>query len=265
MIRIENQSVDANRWQNARQFDFSKSGCLDVWRVCVIANLSRLDHFRNLMARDEIERASRYLRPADQNRMIVSRGAARLILSAYLKTGAANIQFGIGRNGKPFIKRPDNRRLDFNLSHSGDYIAIAVCAAATGVDVEKIDTSFDFDDISCRFFNADEVCFINETHSAERFFLLWTRKEALLKATAKGLDDDLTQIRALDGVHHLPEYVFDHNYRQCDWKTTSFRLTDGYIASVTSERADTIRFADFDYDIINQIEADMNAYSSQIF
>ena len=43
------------------------------------------------------------------------------------------------------------------------------------------------------YFNEKEIDFINEQRSPDRFFLLWTRKEAQIKATSSSLVDGLNQ------------------------------------------------------------------------
>jgi len=68
--------------------------------------------------------------------------------------------------------------------------------------VEKIDPDFSYEDILATGFSVSEINLIKKSASPRSYFYLhWTRKEALTKATAKGLDDNLIAVPCLDGLH----------------------------------------------------------------
>ncbi|RZL30652.1 MAG: 4'-phosphopantetheinyl transferase superfamily protein, partial [Pedobacter sp.] len=101
----------------------------------------------------------------------------------------ATIKFLLTTANKPYLPN-----INFNLSHSGDYVVIAIGENALGVDVEVIKDHFDHDLLA-------KVCFtINERKqigNLEDFYTFWTRKEALLKATGEGLIDNLLEIECI--------------------------------------------------------------------
>lgn len=247
LIKIENKFLENICWTNAYTGGFLEGVNTDVWRIRVSSNLSAVMKLKSLLTNAEKERASRYRRTDDSNRLITSRISARLILTHYLNTSAGNISFAEGINQKPFVGNPENSGICFNISHSGDFVLMSICSAETGADIEYIKPGFEYADIVSGYFSDSEVDFINEGNSEERFFLLWTRKEALLKGTAKGLDDDFTKIPALEGAYILPDDMFgDHNLFKT-WHITSFRPADSYIASVaTTKDYNELRFFDFD-------------------
>src|SRR5690606_17916283 len=121
----------------------------------------------------------------------------RLLLGRYLACDSSNIDFAYF-NGKPYIA---GSPLKFNLSYSDKHIVISFGHCDTGIDVELIKQDFDFHDILNSCFSAGEIANIdnNDDSLKERFFLQWTRKEALLKYTGQGIIDDLTSIPSLDG------------------------------------------------------------------
>jgi 4'-phosphopantetheinyl transferase len=95
------------------------------------------------------------------------------------------------------------------------------------------------------YFNYEEINFINEEKSAERFFLLWTRKEAQIKATGKGLDENIKLIPGLTGTHYINNDAIT-SYK--NWVISSFSLSEQYIASVAANPlTDKIRFWDVDF------------------
>lgn len=73
----------------------------------------------------------------------------------------------------------------FSLSHSGHYAALAVAEENLGVDIEPVDRPFRR--LSRQLFQEREFQWLAEEPTAERFYTLWTRLEALAKADGRGL------------------------------------------------------------------------------
>lgn len=100
----------------------------------------------------------------------------------------SEISYRFGKYGKPeFADLP----LHFSISHSGDYVLCAVSDAPIGADIQQIRQNVDARKLASRFFpkqERDEVFGIaDETARRERFFHLWTRREAYAKLTGEGL------------------------------------------------------------------------------
>ena len=91
--------------------------------------------------------------------------------------------------GKPFLPHWKS----FNLSHSGSEIVLAVSDTPIGIDVEQC-KPMDYDVFSGQF-HASELSHIRLSETPSRaFYNLWTRKEALLKATGQGLTDTMNEL-----------------------------------------------------------------------
>jgi len=60
--------------------------------------------------------------------------------------------------------------------------------------------------------------------------LYWTRKEALTKATAKGLDDNLKDIPCLDGPHSVSTAIVPEV--ETSWRVNSFEVDEDHVGSV---------------------------------
>ena len=230
-ITVTNQYLNDITWADAATCNFSVSNHIDVWKIGVNLNLSLADDFLTIMTPGEIARAKRFYQLKDQNRFIVSRGALRHILGKYLKQNPSNVEFEIGENDKPYIKSGQSSGLQYNISHSGDTILLAISSSPIGADIELINRSFGFSEVLDDNFSIAEVNYINEADSVNRFFRLWTCKEALTKATAQGLDGDLRLIPGLDGVHQIQPGIIASNN---NWLIRSFTLNDLYIASIAS-------------------------------
>ena len=196
-----------------------------------------------IVNKDEVERAKRYYQIKDRNRFLISRGALRSILGKYLNIAPSSVSFGFGPNKKPYIINTGKAKLHYNLSHSGDWILIAVSASEIGADIEFIKPSFAYRDVLMDYFSTDEIKFINQQSSAERFFLLWTRKEAFVKATGKGLDSNLKLIPSLDGMHMTDEVSPARN-----WFISSVKLNEQYIAALAGNiNVNKVQFFDFSF------------------
>jgi 4'-phosphopantetheinyl transferase len=241
LVKIRNYYLEDITWLASAYGDFDITVNTDIWRINISANLSYLDNLSALINAAETVRAKRYLQARDRNRFIVSRAALRIILARYLNQQPALIEFETGANKKPFLK---DFPVHYNVSHSGDWILITVAKTPVGADVEKLDPGFDYKDIITDYFSAGEAKYIKDDHTHSHFFLLWTRKEALTKATAKGLDEDLKFIPALNGEHAVEPDLLGST---SDWKVNSFELSPGYLAACAAVgSAGRLRFRDVD-------------------
>lgn len=79
--------------------------------------------------------------------------------------------------------------MNFNITHSGKYVACAISDKPIGIDMEG--NRKDVCSVARRFFNKDEsewVCMAeSESEQKERFLKIWTFKEAYSKMTGDGI------------------------------------------------------------------------------
>lgn len=202
---------------------------VDVWCMRISDGVEMLPVYKELLNPDELERAGKYFQLKDQHRFVISRGMQRLVLGRYLNIAPDKLEFVPGDNKKPKIANSSNEVLFYNLSHAGDRILLAVANSPVGIDVEYIDPDFEFKDILPDNFSVQEIAWINEANSTERFYQLWTRKEGFLKATGKGLGDHLSVTPALDGSHKLPQELVKSDEA---WIQQSFKTDTDHIAVV---------------------------------
>lgn len=98
-----------------------------------------------------------------------------------------------GENGKPYLQ---GNPFYFNLSHSGLYVAGSFSEKETGIDIQyRKETGYE--KVAERFFTAAEKAFLQELPEEpgrrERFYCLWTRKEAYGKLTGEGIGPVLSK------------------------------------------------------------------------
>jgi 4'-phosphopantetheinyl transferase len=124
-----------------------------------------------------------------------------------------DVRFAYNEHGKPRLDHP--ARLSpviegachFNLSHTDDLIAFgASTAGPLGIDIERVAARPGIAQIARRFFHPQEFAYataLGQPVCERRFFEVWTRKEALLKALGTGLATDLRRIAVpLPGGEH---------------------------------------------------------------
>ena len=152
-----------------------------------------LANYWSLLSVDEVQRHERLRLEGDRRRLLVTRAAIRSVLSDYFpEVLPAQWQFGRNAWGRPTIAAPvPDSSIQFNISHAQGLIVIAVTERGDlGVDVEYSGRRCRMLALANRYFSAREVAALQSLSASaqrERFFDLWTLKEAYIKACGMGL------------------------------------------------------------------------------
>ena len=127
------------------------------------------------LSEDEVARAHRFRFDPDRIRWIRARSSLRLILAGYEGGDPTALVFRYGAHGKPGLLPAT--RLEFNLSHAGDWAMVAVARSVpVGVDIEQIRTKVDMAALLRRLGET-------ELPQAEpELYRAWARREARTKA-----------------------------------------------------------------------------------
>ena len=220
-------SAENVNWEKRPIFEVSEN-TICVWQIKIIPEIRQVEKLSALLNTDELARATRYRHEKDRLRFITSRGSLRLLLSNYLKKKPVDIEFATTADKKPVIMQPGSG-LHFNASHSETHVLIAIGKSELGIDVERTDSSFNWEDVLHSSFVKDEIAWVKQSKNPRNsFYLIWTRKEALAKATGKGLQDDLSIFPSLDGVHTLSSNEFFTS----SWVVSSFKIDNSILGSV---------------------------------
>jgi 4'-phosphopantetheinyl transferase len=142
----------------------------------------------------ERDRLRRFRHPADRARYLAAHALTRLVLADAVGAAAAELAFDRTcrcgeQHGKPTLPGGPG----FSLTHGGDLVGLAVHDGPVGLDVERLRPLHDLAAMAAHACSPAEA-----VPDAAAFFTLWTRKEALLKATGTGLSAPMTSI-TLDG------------------------------------------------------------------
>lgn len=148
------------------------------------------DELTDLFDEVEKERFSVYRKDDDKQRFAVGCALAKSAAARRLGTSPSVVKFDrtcgeCGRtHGKP---RVDG--VELSVSHSGDAVLVAVADAPCGADVELLAGRQDVAGLSRLVLGDGE-------HAADEreFVRVWTRKEAVTKATGDGLRASFSQV-----------------------------------------------------------------------
>lgn len=115
-----------------------------------------------------------------------------------------------------------NSPVDFNISHSGDFVVCVLSAdSRVGIDIEQ-KKKVDLNDFA-RTMNSDQWTEIHTSNNPlDTFFKYWSMKESVIKADGRGLSIPLTEIIldqdrvSYDGnLWHLYPFKIDANHNGC--------------------------------------------------
>lgn len=227
-------------WKNDFPIQFVLHSA-DLWSIRVDDAFPFLEILKRVLVPAELETVQRFHQIKDQQKFIVRRSILRILLGKYLSLPPAAIKFSTAENRRPVLE-PDDKSINYNVSHSGERILIAFSNSDIGTDIEHIRRKFDYRDVLQYSFGMDEIRFIGESKDPlKNFYCLWTRKEALIKACSKGIDDDLPRIPSLDGRHDVTSKILGNSN---SWTIHSFEMDTEYMGSIAYRNIQTPDFYD---------------------
>lgn len=145
-----------------------------------------------LLIEEDHQRAARFRQPGDRHNFVLGRTMVHHLVRP--RGASTPCTFSRGAHGKPYLPGMPF----FNLSHSDRWVACAVSPSeAIGIDVETFVRLGGYRDLLPAITHPAERHCIEQAPPSDRLTLFkrcWTRKEAVLKATGKGLSDDLQSI-----------------------------------------------------------------------
>ncbi len=204
-----------------------------VWWASRDVPRERQGELEALLDDTERERAARFKRDELARRFRAGRGILREILAAQLRVDPRSFHYELEERGKPFLP---GSGLHFSLSDSGPLVAVAVTRMAPlGVDVERAHASRDFDSLMERVLSPRELAWCLEFTDGARvnaFYRIWTRKEALLKATGEGISRSLRAITVVgDGARGSPRVEREEG-DGASWSLVDFDPAEGFAGAV---------------------------------
>jgi len=222
--------MQSNLWSSYNGQDLVDENTIYLFKFKVDAYFNKIS--AAILSSDESDKARRFLNQADRENYVVRKFFLRILLGKVLDTDPRQIVFYREQYKKPSV--PD---VKFNVSHSKNFAVIALGKLTVGIDIEYINRDFDFNPLLNQCFSDEESVFIKEAKDPHlSFFTLWTKKEALLKATGEGLIDDMQTLSVLPSRIHRNEK---------EYKLESI-CTDNFVISICYQASENIKIKLFD-------------------
>jgi len=203
--RITSSWLPTIQWRNGWQALQAEAGIQQpsVWMVNPKSFFDQVTRqVEPILSRDESTRAGRFYQADHALRFKAAHTALRLVLASAIHANPAELRFERGRHNKPGLASPANTGVQFNVSYTDRRAIIGLNASQPiGVDIEWAKRPLAIDSMLEACFSRDEITFIcaQAEKMQQRFFTLWTRKEAILKLTGEGIGEHLPHFEVLDG------------------------------------------------------------------
>lgn len=235
-------------WTPNPQPDSPGPGEVHLWSVSLEISEAIQAALTAILSDDEQRRASRFLFEDDRRRFTACRGRLRRLLAKYMHTPPERLEFAYSGLGKPTLATgAGDPPLHFNVSHSGELALIAITREGElGADVERRRELRDMQGLAERFFSQAEssgLLALDPKSQPSAFFQIWTRKEAILKATGKGLTFPLNRLTVTFGENTPPKLLQlgDNPEEARCWTLQALSPAPDYVAAIAT-RYQPVRF-----------------------
>ena len=201
----------------------------------------------NILSPEELTRAQTFKHK--QHHFLATRALMRKVLAYYTGEPTTSLEFARREQGKPYLTNSPFP-IYFNLSHSGNFAALAVSTAGEiGIDIETIRTR-NFLAIAERYYHADELKQLLATPEAKReqlFFKLWTLKEAFFKATGGGISSGLDKaVFDLSDTYIQARFAAELEVNEHEWRFQQEFITPTTLVALALQTNESIQHQWFD-------------------
>lgn len=177
----------------------------------------------NLQKKEKIDKLKNI---DDKKRSLLGEHCLVKLLKEYYNINYKKISFYTNEYGKPYIQ---NNNIFFNISHSNDYVIVAISSKEIGVDIEKIrDTNLNTIN---QFATPKEKEYVlsSDNNCYSKLFEIYTLKEAYIKMKGKNMNE----------VKNI-EFEIKNNLAICsDSSINTFlfnNIKKGYIISICEKK-----------------------------
>ncbi len=224
---------------------------IHIWTGSYQSSEELFERMVSVVSPSEIQRANAFHFNRDRQNYVQSHCLLRLLLSLYTGVCAQKIDFEFGAYGKPFLK--DASTIRFNMSHTKEMIAVAVTSDSdVGIDIEKPGHLDGVENLARQFMSDTELREMSCLEPGLRnsyLYRCWVNKEALVKASGRGIDDDLRLVTVMDEPCENGARILSSGYegKRRRWRLDTFDPAPDHIGAVCVELSlgvmdDSIKF-----------------------
>lgn len=162
---------------------------ISLWQGEVRAQESDYPRFWAMLSQAERKRSANFLNQKNHQRFVEIHARLREILASIVDVNPARLRILRAQYGKPYLA--DYPEISFNLSHTGNKMAVAAAQyCELGIDIELCKPRPNFAALVEKCFGEEEQHYwrqLPEIQQPQAFYRFWTRKEAFVKATGRGI------------------------------------------------------------------------------
>jgi len=167
-----------------------------VWLLSQKMGIATRSKLASFLSPSETEKLSEIKSSETRDAMLIGRGFTRFLLAQYLGTPPPKVVIEVEEKGRPYAR--NRLGLDFNVSHSGGLVAVAISLQGkVGIDFEKARRLPDQVSLASQILSEDEMDDLYVTGpltSSKIFYDYWTAKESVLKCDGRGLSIDPREV-----------------------------------------------------------------------
>lgn len=161
-----------------------------VWRLPSLSDALAASLLPTLIAAEQdVYRTIRS--PRRQREYLAGHALLRVALSGLFPQWQAQHRLVMDDGHHLHLAGPFSERIDFNLSHSGDWVACVVARdCRVGIDIEVPGRPRAYRALAQEYFASEEsqrLADLSEDACRDAFYELWTLKESFLKARKEGI------------------------------------------------------------------------------
>jgi len=172
-----------------------------------------------LLPEGEQDKIHRFVHKADADASLCGKVLLAEALQSFGRSKTLLNDIEYTEHKRPYI---NSIGADFNITHSKTMVGLAYAEQGkVGIDIEYMQQIEEFQ--FKQFFCQEELSWIGT--SIERFYTLWTRKEAIIKASGKGVFHELTSINVLEDACEVDGVKYWLHELQLDEKMKSALAT----------------------------------------
>ncbi|MBL6466178.1 MAG: 4'-phosphopantetheinyl transferase superfamily protein [Peptostreptococcus stomatis] len=196
--------------------------------VLVASNTSKfmIKDLKKFLKEEELEKLDAYKSEIAKINFAVSRSLLNKAFEMILDIPIENVVVLRDRYNKPYIKNKSG--VKFNISHTDGFVVIGFSKKELGIDIEKVNDGFAFEDILENCFTSREIKNIGSNTSM--FYRYWTAKEAYLKYEGHGLMRNPKEIEVIyidDRIIKIEDKV-----KSCNKVLAAFRISSKYFGAI---------------------------------
>ena len=162
---------------------------IKLWHREISATEADYNRYWGMLDQAEQNHASAIKNERFQHRFVEIRAKLRMVLGEAVNSAPGKLRIDKAKYGKPYLV--DYPALDFNLSHTANRMVVAIGHHCDlGVDIEQCKPRKTLEALVDKCFAEEEKAYwqqLRQSQQVKVFYQFWTRKEAFVKATGRGI------------------------------------------------------------------------------